>query len=210
MSTSDLSTDSADGAEQDQPIAEAALTSALQPSVAVSKDGSAQLTAAAAPKRSTAPLEDIVFEEEFVNGLKKIFEEMISFNRVLGLKIHDLGPAQVRARIEMKPELVGHFSYNRIHGGVISAGLDAMGGLAVMAAIGARHMDEVPMQRLRRFANLGTIDLRIDYLRPGIGAHFDLHAQVLRLGSRVASTRMEFFGPDGTLLSTGSGAYIVS
>ena len=210
MSTSDLSTDSAHGAEQDQPIAEAALTSALQPSVAVSKDGSAQLTAAAARKRSTAPLEDIVFEEEFVNGLKKIFEEMISFNRVLGLKIHDLGPAQVRARIEMKPELVGHFSYNRIHGGVISAGLDAMGGLAVMAAIGARHMDELPMQRLRRFANLGTIDLRIDYLRPGIGAHFDLYAQVLRLGSRVASTRMEFFGPDGTLLSTGSGAYIVS
>lgn len=210
MSTSDLSPDSGHGAEQDLPIAEAALTSALQPSVAVSKDGSAQLTAAAARKRSTAPLEDIVFEEEFVNGLKKIFEEMISFNRVLGLKIHDLGPAQVRARIEMKPELVGHFSYNRIHGGVISAGLDAMGGLAVMAAIGARHMDEVPMQRLRRFANLGTIDLRIDYLRPGIGAHFDLHAQVLRLGSRVASTRMEFFGPDGTLLSTGSGAYIVS
>jgi uncharacterized protein (TIGR00369 family) len=210
MSTSDLSPDSAHGAEQDLPIAEAALTSALQPSVAVSKDGSAQLTAAAARKRSTAPLEDIVFEEEFVNGLKKIFEEMISFNRVLGLKIHALGPAQVRARIEMKPELVGHFSYNRIHGGVISAGLDAMGGLAVMAAIGARHMDELPMQRLRRFANLGTIDLRFDYLRPGIGAHFDLHAQVLRLGSRVASTRMEFFGPDGTLLSTGSGAYIVS
>ena len=210
MSTSDLSPDSGHGAEQDLPIAEAALTSALQPSVAVSKDGSAQLTAAAARKRSTAPLENIVFEEEFVNGLKKIFEEMISFNRVLGLKIHDLGPAQVRARIEMKPELVGHFSYNRIHGGVISAGLDAMGGLAVMAAIGARHMDEVPMQRLRRFANLGTIDLRIDYLRPGIGAHFDLHAHVLRLGSRVASTRMEFFGPDGTLLSTGSGAYIVS
>ena len=210
MSTSDLTPDSGHGAEQDLPIAEAALTSALQPSVAVSKDGSAQLTAAAARKRSTAPLEDIVFEEEFVNGLKKIFEEMISFNRVLGLKIHDLGPAQVRARIEMKPELVGHFSYNRIHGGVISAGLDAMGGLAVMAAIGARHMDEAPMQRLRRFANLGTIDLRIDYLRPGIGSYFDLHAQVLRLGSRVASTRMEFFGPDGTLLSTGSGAYIVS
>jgi hypothetical protein len=32
----------------------------------------------------------------------------------------------------------------------------------------------------------------------------------LRLGSRVASTRMEFIGADGKLLSTGSGAYIVS
>ena len=72
------------------------------------------------------------------------------------------------------------------------------------------HMDESPDQRLHRFAKLGTIDLRIDYLRPGIGDHFELRAEVMRLGSRVASTRMEFLGPDGKLLSCGSGAYIVS
>jgi acyl-coenzyme A thioesterase PaaI-like protein len=69
---------------------------------------------------------------------------------------------------------------------------------------------ESPLQRLHRFSKLGTIDLRIDYLRPGIGERFQLRAQVLRLGSRVASTRMEFLGADGTLLSVGSGAYIVS
>lgn len=160
-------------------------------------------------KKVEAPAE-IEFEDEFVNGLKKVFEEMIVFNQVLGLKITSLKATEVRARIDMKPDLVGHFSYNRIHGGVISAGLDAMGGLAVMAAIGARHMDETPMQRLHRFGKLGTIDLRIDYLRPGIGEYFELRAEVMRLGSRVASTRMEFMGADGKLLSTGSGAYIVS
>jgi len=153
---------------------------------------------------------EIEFEEEFVTGLKKIFEEMIVFNQVLGLKITSLKPTQVIARIDMKRDLIGHFSFNRIHGGVISAGLDAMGGLAVMAAIGARHMDETPMQRLHRFGKLGTIDLRIDYLRPGIGDFFELRAEVMRLGSRVASTRMEFLGGDGKLLSTGAGAYIVS
>jgi acyl-coenzyme A thioesterase PaaI-like protein len=94
----------------------------------------------------------------------------------------------------MRRELIGHYSHNRIHGGVISASLDAMGGLAVMAAIGARHMDEAPAQRLHRFGKLGTIDLRIDYLRPGIGDRFELRAEVLRLGSRVATTRMEFLG----------------
>ncbi len=157
------------------------------------------------------PLEtEVEFEEEFVTGLKKVFEEMIVFNQVLGLKITSLKSNQVRARIDMKPELIGHFSFNRVHGGVISAGLDAMGGLAVMAAIGARHMDETPMQRLHRFGKLGTIDLRIDYLRPGIGEYFELRAEVMRLGSRVASTRMEFLGADGKLLSTGAGAYIVS
>ena len=152
----------------------------------------------------------VTFEPEFITGLKSIFEEKIVFNQVLGLKITRLEPAQVTGRIDMRHELVGHYSYNRVHGGVISASLDAMGGLAVMAAIGARHLDEPPLQRLQRFGKLGTIDLRVDYLRPGIGEYFDLHAQVLRLGSRVASTRMEFLGPDGKLLSSACGAYIVS
>jgi acyl-coenzyme A thioesterase PaaI-like protein len=71
-------------------------------------------------------------------------------------------------------------------------------------------MDEPPLQRLHRFSKLGTIDLRIDYLRPGISEYFELHAEVMRLGSRVASTRMEFYGADGKLMSTGAGAYMIS
>lgn len=150
------------------------------------------------------------FEPEFVSGLKAIFEERIVFNQLLGLKIESLRADRVVGCLAMKHELVGHFAYNRLHGGVISAGLDAMGGLACMAAIGARHLDEPPQARLHRFAKLGTIDLRVDYLRPAIGESFELHAEVLRLGSRVASTRMEFLGHDGKLLSTASAAYIVS
>ncbi len=152
----------------------------------------------------------IVFEPEFIAGLRDIFEDKIVFNRILGLKITELTPERARARIDMRNDLVGHYSFNRVHGGVISAGLDAMGGLAVMAAIGARHMDETPTERLHRFGKLGTIDLRIDYLRPGVGEYFELRAEVMRLGSRVASTRMEFLSADGTLLSTAAAAYIVS
>ncbi len=161
------------------------------------------------PHHITPPA-DVQFEDEFITGVKKIFEEMIVFNRMLGLKISEVTPTRVKGRIDMRNELVGHYAYNRIHGGVISASLDALGGLAVMAAIGARHMNESPTQRLQRFAKLGTIDLRIDYLRPGIGEWFELRAEVMRLGSRVATTRMEFLGADGKLLSTGSAAYIVS
>ncbi|HMC15368.1 MAG TPA: thioesterase family protein [Albitalea sp.] len=150
------------------------------------------------------------FEPEFITALKAIFEERIVFNQVIGLKIVSMAPDEVVGAIEMRHELIGHYSHQRLHGGVISAGLDAMGGLAVMAAIGARHLDEPPLQRLQRFGKLGTIDLRVDYLRPGIGDRFELRAAVLRLGSRVATTRMEFFDASGKLLSTGSAAYIVS
>lgn len=150
------------------------------------------------------------FEPEFVKGLREIFEQRVVFNRVLGLRIDVVAGDGVSGHIAMREELIGHYGHRRLHGGVISAGLDAMGGLAVMAAIGARHMDEPPAQRLQRFIKVGTIDLRIDYLRPGIGERFELRAEVLRLGSRVASTRMAFSGADGKLLASGAAAYIVS
>lgn len=156
------------------------------------------------------PAAPVTFEPEFIAAVKQIFEERIVFNQVLGLQITSVQPDRVQGRIAMKPSLIGHFQHNRLHGGVISAGLDAMAGLATMAAVGARHMDEPPAQRLLRFAKLGTIDLRIDYLRPAVGEAFELEAEVLRLGSRVASCRMEFRGADGKLMATGAGAYIMS
>jgi len=159
------------------------------------------------PKHASPPRE---FEPEFLASVIAIFEEKIVFNRVLGLKITSIRREQVVGRIDMKPELIGHYAHQRLHGGVISAGLDAMAGLAVLVALGARHMDDSVPQRIARFSRVGTIDLRVDYLRPAIGAHFELRAEVMRIGSRVASTRMEFLGADGTLLSTGTAAYIVS
>ena len=150
------------------------------------------------------------FEPEFVAGLCEIFEHRIRFNELLGVQVTELMPERVACRIRMRPELVGHYAHQRLHGGVISAVLDSTGGLAVMAATGARHADETPERRLARFGKLGTIDLRIDYLRQGIGSWFEARAEILRLGSRVASTRMEFRAEGGELLSVGAAAYIVS
>ena len=168
-----------------------------------------------APAARIHPLNDPndpagALEFDFIEGVREVFEEKIVFNKVLGVKIQSIGSERVVAHIPMRPDLVGHFGYNRIHGGVISASLDALGGLAVLAAMGVRYRDEPVVQRLERFSKLGTIDLRVDYLRPGIGDSFQLTAEVLRLGSRVASTRMSFLDRSGKLLSSGSGTYIVA
>ena len=149
------------------------------------------------------------FEPEFIAALTTLFEDTITFNRTLGLRITAIGAEQVTGSLAMHPALIGHHGHQRLHGGVISATLDAMAGLAVMAAIGARHMDEPPARRMQRFSRLGTIDMRIDYLRQGIGEHFTLSAQVLRLGSRIASTQMQFMAADGTLLATGAATYVL-
>ena len=131
------------------------------------------------PKHIVSPRE---FEPEFIASSPPSSKKRSSSISVLGLKITSIRPERATGRIDMRRELVGHFVHNRIHGGVISAGLDAMAGLAVMAALGARHMDEPVAQRLARFSRVGTIDLRVDYLRPGISEHFELRAEVMRIG----------------------------
>ena len=93
---------------------------------------------------------DVEFEPEFLAALREIYEEKILFNQWMGLRVDSIKATGIVASLAMKPELVGHFAYHRIHGGVISAVLDAMGSLAVMAAWGAKHMDEPPATRCAR------------------------------------------------------------
>ena len=142
-------------------------------------------------------------------AITDLFERRITFNQVLGLRVTQLAP-QVQLAFEMRPELVGHYLYGRLHGGVISATLDATGGFALMVAIGEKHFDETTEQVMHRFARMGTIDLRIDYLRQGLGQRFVASAEVTRLGGRVGSTLMRLVNEQGTLIATGAAAYMIS
>lgn len=142
--------------------------------------------------------------------LVELFERRITFHQTLGLKIESVRSGDVRATLPMRPGLIGHYAYGRLHGGVISAVLDAMGGLAVMVAIAEHHPHDSAQQVMHRFGRLGTIDLRVDFLRQGLGRHFVATAEVTRLGGRVGSTQMRLANDAGTLIATAAAAYVVS
>ena len=142
-------------------------------------------------------------------ALTDLIEHRITFNQLLGLKVQQLLP-QLVLRFDMRPELVGHEHYGRLHGGVISAVLDALGGSALMVAMGEKHLQESAEQVMHRYLKLGTIDLRVDFLRPGLGQYFIATAEITRLGGRVGSTQMRLHNDSGVLIATASGAYIVS
>ena len=139
-----------------------------------------------------------------------LFERRITFNQTLGLKIQSVQPGDVRATFDMRPELVGHCAHGRLHGGVISAALDHMGGLAIIVGVAARHPHDSVQQVMARFSRVGTIDLRVDYLRQGLGRRFTVTADVLRLGGRIGSTQMRLANEEGTLIATGAAAYTVA
>jgi uncharacterized protein (TIGR00369 family) len=156
------------------------------------------------------PLRSAEEQARFEDALVELFEQRITFNGVLGLKTDSLRPGAARLRFAMRPELVGHHTYGRLHGGVISAALDATAGFALMVAIAERHPHDSAQQVLQRFAKMGTIDLRIDFLRQGLGRHFIASAEVTRLGGRVGSTQMRLVNEEGTLIATGAASFIVS
>ena len=156
------------------------------------------------PRRSVAE------QAQLDADLTDLFQQRITFNQTLGLEAVSVQAPNPQFRLAMRPELVGHYLYGRLHGGVISAALDAMGGLALMVALGEKHADESAVQVLHRFAKMGTIDLRVDYLRPGVGEWFVATAQVTRLGGRIGSTQMRLVNDQDTLIATGAAAYVIS
>jgi uncharacterized protein (TIGR00369 family) len=143
-------------------------------------------------------------------ALREMFESTITFNQTLGLRVLSYDPLESKMRFDMKPAFIGHYHYGRLHGGVISAALDATAGFALMCAIGERFSHETSDQILARFTRIGTIDLRIDYLRPGLGEHFTTAAKVTRLGGRVGSVQMTMHNDLSLLIATGAGAYVIS
>ena len=157
----------------------------------------------------TPPRRDAAEQVRLDAALTDLIERRITFNQVLGLKVQQLLP-QLLLRFDMRPDLVGHAHYGRLHGGVISAALDGLGGGAIMVGLGERHPHETAEQVMHRFLRIGTIDLRVDFLRPGLGRHFIASAEVTRLGGRVGSTQMRLHNDDGELIATAAAAYIVS
>ncbi|MCU1717992.1 thioesterase family protein [Pseudomonas sp. 5P_3.1_Bac2] len=136
------------------------------------------------------------------------FFHRIPFNQLLGIELVDLSTSHVTMLLPMKPELIGNFLQGILHGGVISTLLDVCGG--AMALIGAfdKHQHLSSSERMARLSKLGTIDLRVDYLRPGKGQRFIATAQLLRSGNKVAVVRSELHSDDGTLVAVGTGTYL--
>ncbi len=147
--------------------------------------------------------------EKLLQSIFSIFSEKIPFNRVLGLRLDFTDINHPTLKFDMRDELIGNFIHGNLHGGVISSALDVIGGLT--AFIGALNKMEgkSELEKVEKFSRLGTIDLRIDYLRPGKGNSFVASGSVLRTGNKVAVTRMELHNDNNLLIAVGTGTYLV-
>jgi len=151
-------------------------------------------------------------DPELLSLVNHFFIESSPVNRGLGLRIRSLDPANPQIDIDMRDDLVGLVYAPMLHGGIIASALDAVGSLTVFLGIIAKMKTgstQEKVERLRQRSRLNTIDLRVDYLRPGRGSVFTASGRVLRTGTKVGVARMEMHNEAGHLIAVGTGTYLV-
>jgi len=129
--------------------------------------------------------------------IKRLVETSIPFNSYLGLRCEEVRPGFAKLLIPFRHELVGDPMRPAIHGGVISALADTSCGAAVFT-------------RLRPGDRCSTVDLRIDYLRPGLTEQ-DLRceAEILRIGRAVAVISARVYQDSGENIAVARAAFMI-
>ncbi len=146
-------------------------------------------------------------------GLKGGMDLMLRyhpFHELLGMTIEPTDDGSVRIVFPMRDDLCGHPGLGILYGGVVACMIDIIGG-AIVSWHRIKDVQDRPLEeQIKRMSAIRTVDLRVDYLRPGRGKEFTVTGSILRDGKKVVVTRMELQNEEGVLIATGTGTYIVS
>jgi uncharacterized protein (TIGR00369 family) len=131
-------------------------------------------------------------------SFRAFIERRIPFNALLGLKVTRLDRGFAVMEVPFRPELIGDIFRPAIHGGVLSTLIDATGGAAAFTMVDV--VDRV-----------STVDMRVDYLRPGVEDTVIAEAEIVRMGNRVCAVQVRVHQGDPVQpIALGSVVYNVS
>jgi acyl-CoA thioesterase len=128
----------------------------------------------------------------------RIFEEGISLNTHIGLRLEDAGPGWARMRMDLTPEVLNPFG--AAHGGATCALIDSTAGSAIAAATAAE--DGTIGDRLR-----GTIDMQVHFLERARGAYLIGEGRVIRHGNAIGIAHVDVRDDAGALVAIGTGTF---
>jgi len=112
----------------------------------------------------------------------------------LGMKATalDYDKSSITMHMPLKPELERRAGTGQFHGGPIASFIDVVGDFAIGMLVGG---------------GVPTMNLRIDYLRPGTGSGLTGTAVVRRAGRTVAIVDIDVFDDQNRLVAIGRGTY---
>jgi len=140
-----------------------------------------------------------VLPKNFMEFAKPFLEEQVPFNRLMGMRLSSADEGKAQMQVPFREDFIGDPFRPALHGGVISSLLDVCGGVAVFTTL--RDVDD----------RTSTVDLRINYLRPGRKETLIADAEIVRVGNRVAVVSLVAYHPGDKdkPVATGTGVYNV-
>ena len=116
------------------------------------------------------------------------------FMRFLGLRVaavdHERG--ELTVTMPMRPEIERRAGTAQFHGGPIAAFIDCVVDFAVALVVGG---------------GVPTINIRVDYLKPAVGASITGTARVRRSGRTVTVVDIDVYDGERALVAVGRGTY---
>jgi len=141
--------------------------------------------------------------------LADAYNSKMPFNMLLGTEVTELSLERAVISITSREELYGNFIHKILHGGVISSVIDLSGGIIAQAHALSKMKGISIEDMIRRFGMMSTLNMRVDYLRPGSGNRFECISKVVRAGNKVAVVQMEMLDSDNRQIAIGTGSYLI-
>lgn len=151
----------------------------------------------------------LLSREDALALIGDIFVYQMPFNRALGLELQRYETDYAELAIKAQEMMIGNAHQNILHGGVIAAVLDVCAGLVCVGSALLRHDTIAEDELKQRLAKMGTIDMRVDYLRPGRGEQYVASGSLLRAGNKVAVARVELHNERHVHIASATATYMV-
>jgi uncharacterized protein (TIGR00369 family) len=147
-----------------------------------------------------------------LEAIKEYYLELIPFNKVLGIDIDDLDyeTSQAVTSFKMTKDLIGNSIAGILHGGVTASVIDLTGGLSALISCLKLNEDKPIDVIKKKVTSSATIDMRVDYLRPGKGKSFKCKSRIIRAGSRIVVSKIYLDKEIKTRIATGTATYLIA
>ncbi len=149
--------------------------------------------------------------ESVIDRIKEYYLELLPFNKVLGIEIISLDyeTGEAVTCFDMKHDLIGNSAHGILHGGVTASVIDLTGGLSALVSCARFNLDEPVEVIEKKLTSSATIDMRVDYLRPGRGKRFTCTSRLIRAGSRIVVSKIDLENEKQITIATGTASYLI-
>ena len=130
------------------------------------------------------------------------------YHRHIGLLFRHDEKNGLHAHFEKKPELMGNMARDMVHGGLISAVFDALGGVICSIELIEKYKHFEQKQGLRKLNRLCTVSLNLNYYAPAKADSFIAKGKVIYQGSSIFHIAMEMHDNSGKLIASANGSYM--